>query len=69
MVLMCFNSTLVRLKVLSPELLLIVRNLFQFHFGTIKRGGVLKGGVRVIEFQFHFGTIKRLLHLFEQMRS
>ena len=53
-----FNSTMVRLKVMS-YLGYGQPNLFQFHYGTIKRylGG--HSSTVSVKFQFHYGTIKR----------
>ncbi len=58
---MRFNSTLVRLKVPDTEGIHAFYYVFQFHFGTIKRGlGLIAKTIEYL-FQFHFGTIKSLL--------
>ena len=55
-----FNSTMVRLKDEGAAKFLL-KNSFQFHYGTIKRVIMQKiTKVRKI-FQFHYGTIKRIL--------
>ena len=54
-----FNSTMVRLKVVNAgrEAYGVVG--FQFHYGTIKRQNLEIAGKQLSKFQFHYGTIKR----------
>ena len=48
---------MVRLKE-RPTRAYSVLNLFQFHYGTIKRPHLCRRNGRVRLFQFHYGTIK-----------
>ena len=54
-----FNSTMVRLKA-ACDVLDVAREVFQFHYGTIKRSSANASSNNVAEFQFHYGTIKSL---------
>ena len=54
-----FNSILVRLKVPSLFFFQPKRNLFQFHSGAIKSGGMDMQKMLPFIFQFHSGAIKR----------
>ena len=56
--LLCFNSTMVRLKDITPSAA-GAYNMFQFHYGTIKRASGVGPQGEVVRFQFHYGTIKR----------
>ena len=53
-----FNSTMVRLKV-SSIFKGVSENVFQFHYGTIKRAFQIAYKQKFNTFQFHYGTIKR----------
>ncbi len=57
-----FNSTLVRLKVLCRSLMPLLIHPFQFHIGTIKSLSESAETGKMSLFQFHIGTIKRLYH-------
>ena len=54
-----FNSTMVRLKVLTTIAGSTALAGFQFHYGTIKRFWFARWPLAVRLFQFHYGTIKR----------
>ena len=38
-----------------------LQDVFQFHYGTIKRSTLPTSIVIATEFQFHYGTIKSLI--------
>ena len=54
---LCFNSTMVRLKV-ELERSRLWRVVFQFHNGSIKGGRGIFDIVNNATFQFHNGSIK-----------
>ena len=53
-----FNSTLVRLEVISLLVMSLLWQKFQFHFGTIRSILISQDNFAITEFQFHFGTIR-----------
>ncbi len=54
-----FNSIMVRLKEHAKLINAVIRQLFQFHYGTIKREDLFYYDKEKLTFQFHYGTIKR----------
>ncbi len=63
--LLCFNSTLVRLEDLRHFALHVQAPLFQFHFGSIGSITDPNGIIQVIKaFQFHFGSIGSKLYTY-----
>ena len=54
---------MVRLKVCSSIVSTIGYNLFQFHYGSIKRLGEKTISQVHYPFQFHYGSIKRALEM------
>ena len=52
-----FNSTMVRLKA-DEGFQWFYDNIFQFHYGTIKRIRAAWEANGLVSFQFHYGTIK-----------
>ncbi len=59
--LMCFNSTLVRLKLPHAGMCGGSDYMFQFHTGSIKAGEFVAVHKGLTLFQFHTGSIKALM--------
>jgi len=55
-----FNSTMVRLKANKKRHEAGGRNLFQFHYGSIKGYQLVSSAYSWQKFQFHYGSIKGL---------
>jgi len=49
---------MVRLKEEEINSALVRANIFQFHYGSVKRMGVFGVISGALEFQFHYGSVK-----------